>query len=157
LGARIKVFDKRLKFQVRARGLICQKKQARKVHGARRLEDLPRLKPKLLGKWIDNFRCGVGFDLQANHIASASAVQLGVHQVEQLARLLLMKVQIAVARGPKRAGRNHVVALVEIARVGLDQVVQKDIVNAVAFARDPHQASYFSWDRNHPEVGCGRL
>ena len=65
-----------------------------------------------------------------------------------------MKIKIAVTRGAKRAGRDHVVALVEIACVSLDQVVQEDVVDAVPFARHPDQARYLSWHRDHAQVSC---
>ncbi len=76
---------------------------------------------------------------------------------EQIARFFFVKIQIAITSSAKRARRDDVVALVEIASVGLDQVVQEDVVDAIPFARNSHQAGNFSGHRHHAEVGCARL
>jgi len=87
------------------------------------------------------------------HITSAPAVQLRVHQLEQTARFFFVEIQIAVPSGAKRTRGDDVVSFVEIARVSLDQVMQKDVIDAASFAGNPHQTNNFPGHCNHAQVG----
>src|SRR5215471_3442715 len=64
-----------------------------------------------------------------------------------------MQVEIAIPGGPEGSRRDDLIALVQVAGVAFDQIVQKDVAGAAVLAGHPDQARKLSRYRHYPEVG----
>jgi len=97
LGAKLRLLAERLEFKISPRSLVGQRRHAGKVDRAGCLEYLPGTQSELMGQGVHDLRRGVGLDLKPYHVTLAPAVQLRVHQFQQITRFFLVQVQVAVA------------------------------------------------------------
>src|SRR5580658_9370147 len=68
-----------------------------------------------------------------------------------------MQIKVAVSRATKGAGGNNLVALVEVATVRFDQVMQEHVVDLVGLVSGPgwnaHQPRQFAGDGYDSQIG----
>ena len=79
-------------------------------------------------------------NLQPHRVALAAVVQLVLDRLEQVRRLLLVNVELAVARHPERPVTQQPGAREQIRQVMPDQPVQMDVILAPIRARQLHDA-----------------
>ena len=109
---------KRLELQVRPLRLVVEMKESRQVDGTIGAVNLPALHFEVAAQTLDHLGIGVGFDLQPHGVALAPVVQLDAHGFEQVARLLLLQVKVAVAGDAERSFGDDLVAAIHVHSVG---------------------------------------
>src|SRR6185437_11093009 len=98
-----------------------------------RREDLPRVEVEVEAQPLDDLVGSRSVDFHAHYIALAAVVQLLGHALQYRAALLLLKVQIAVARNAERAHSQHPIPAEHAVGVRFDEFIeQQKIVPAVA-------------------------
>ncbi len=115
--------------QIRPRRLVVNIKQPRKVHRAVNRKNLPAVKFKHCAQALDNLGIGLGLDLHAHRVSLAAVVQFRAHRFQQIARFLLLQVEVAVARDAEGGGRNDVVALIHPRGMVHDQIGKKNEID----------------------------
>ena len=125
--------DKGRELQVGAIRLIGEREEAGEIDGAGSFENLPGAELELLGKRIDDCGGGVGFDFEANDVAFAAIVELGVDGLEQVAGFFFVQIEVAVAGGAEGAGADDLESFIEVSGVCLDEVMKEDVVDVARF------------------------
>ena len=113
--------------------MIGEREEAGEIDGAGSFENLPRAKIELLGKRIDDGGGGIGFDFEANDVAFAAIVELGVDGLEQVAGFFFVQIEVAVAGGAEGAGADDLESFIEVSGVRLDEVMKEDVVDVTRF------------------------
>ena len=146
---------KRLELELRMRRLLVNIEQARQIHRAVDGKNLPGLQFKIGAQAFDDFRIGVGLDLQPHGIALAPVVQLGADRFQQVARFFFRQIEIAVAGDAERRRGNDVVAVIHPRGMEGHQVGEKNKVVGPVRGQ-PHQARQSSRHRDHAGISQRR-
>jgi hypothetical protein len=72
-----------------------------------------------------------GFYFQSHGLALAAMRDLRIDDLQQVAGLFFLKVEIAIARNAERCVRQNFVATVELGGIGRDDVLRKNILNGI--------------------------
>src|SRR5579862_3280905 len=85
---------------------------------------------------------------QPHGIALATVVQLVLDRLQQIGRLFLIDIELAVARHPERPVAQYRRAREQIGQEMTDQSAQINIIPACVLARQSHHAWKNAWDLN---------
>ena len=142
---------KRRKLQPRQRRVAVQVHQPVQVHRPIGAKHLPRVELKVHPQPFHNLIVGSILNLQPHRIALAPVVQLLAYTFEHRPRLLLLQVEIAVARHPERRHRQHLVPAKHLLYFRFHQLMQKDVVRFPYRGRQANQPRQRPWNRYHTQ------
>ncbi len=115
-------------------------KEPREVDGAVHAIDLAGRETEIRLQAVDDFLVGTRLNFQAHRRTLPAAVKLHVHRFQDAAGLLFLEIEVAVARDAKGGGGKYFVAVVKPLGECVNDVMQKDILDAVLGRREAHQA-----------------
>ncbi len=126
---------------------------ARQVHRPLGAKDLLRAEFEVGTQPFNDLLGRAALDLHAHGVTLAPVVQLGPHTLQYAARLLLLQIQVAVARHPERGPGEHLVPTEHAPHLRLDQLVQHDEFQASLGAGKRDQAGQSAWNGDHTQRG----
>src|SRR5436853_1612111 len=109
--------NERPELEIGAMCLFVNAGDAREINGSLSPENLPFIQSKIPAQTFDDFRRRRSFNLKSHGIAFAPVVQLSAYRFQQIARLLFLQIQVAVARYTKRCSRDNLVAAIHFGGV----------------------------------------
>ena len=129
-----------------------QRHQPRRVQRAVDQVEVVRGQAQRLEQRLAHDRRALVINLQPHGVPLAAVVQLVLDRLEQVRRLLLVNVKLAVARHAERPVAQQLRAREQIGQVMPDQPVQIDVILARIGPRQLHHARQDARDLHHRHV-----
>ena len=120
--------------------LRVQVHQPRQVYRTIGLHHLPRIELEVRPQTLDDLRQRSALDLQPDRIAFPPVMQFRAHALQHRARFLLLHIQVAVPRHPKRRASQNLVSAEHPLNLALDQLMQQDVVERSAISLNRRQS-----------------
>ena len=139
-------------FQIWPRGLFVKMKKPREVDGAIDAENLSGREPEIRFEPVNDFLARSGLDFQAHRRTLPAAMNLQVRRFQNAAGFLLFEVEVAIARHAEGGSRKNFVSVVQPLRKGVNDVVQKRILDPVLWRRQAHEARQRTRHRDDSEI-----